>query len=32
MDLSQAIKEYDMETAERIVKQQLERDKTNVDL
>ena len=32
MDLSQAIKEYDMETAERIVKQQLERDSTNIDL
>ena len=32
MDLSQAIKEYDMETAERIVKQQLEKDKTNVNL
>ena len=32
MDLSQAIKEYDMETAERIVKQQLEQDSTNIDL
>lgn len=32
MNLLQAIKDDDMETAERIVKQQLERDKTNVDL
>ena len=32
MDLLQAIKEYDMETAEWIVKQQLEQDSTNIDL
>ena len=32
MDLLQAIKDDDVETAEWIVKQQLERDKTNVDL
>ncbi|CVI70137.1 hypothetical protein NDGK_01767 [Clostridiales bacterium CHKCI001] len=32
MDLSQAIKEYDMETAEWIVKRQLEQNKTNIEL
>ena len=32
MNLLQAIKDDDVETAEWIVKQQLERDKTNVDL
>ena len=32
MDLLQAIKEDDVEIAEWIVKQQLEKDKTNVDL